>query len=90
MTDRRSLLPDGQVGRPLVVVLDALINALSLDLLQHVLEFTNEKHVLINSHKRFGPVGFQLLLRRSGVLVKWNLRANQLAAFAFLLGFNYL
>ena len=73
-----------------MVVLDALINALGLDLLQHVLEFTNEKHVLINSHKRFGPIGFQFLLWRSSVLVKWNLRANQFAPFAFLLGFNYL
>ena len=74
---RSGLLSNRQVSRPFVVVLDALIDTLSLDLLQHCLEFPDKEHVLINSHERISTVGLEFLLGRSSVLVERNFRANK-------------
>ena len=87
---RSGLLSNRQVSRPLVVVLDALIDALSLDLLQHGLELPDKEHVLINSHERISTVDLKFLLGRSSILVERNFRANKFASLAFLLRFNYL
>ena len=79
LTDRCGFLPDGQVRGALVIVFDSLIDSLRLDFLQHILELSNEKHILINTNESFGPVTFQLILNGSGILVKRNIRTGQFA-----------
>ena len=90
LTHCGGLLPDGQMGRSQVIVLDALVDALRLDLLQHILELPDEKHVLVDPHQGLGAVGLEFLFGGSGVLVERNLGANEFAALAFLLWFDYL
>ena len=48
---RRRLLADGEVGRPLVLVGNALVDTLVLDPVQHGFEFADEDHVAVDAHQ---------------------------------------
>ena len=69
LADRRRFLPDGQVRRPLVVVLDALVLPLGLDRGQHGLELADEQHVLVDLGEALLAVLFFLFLGVRHVLV---------------------
>ena len=51
----RRLLADGEVGRPLVLVRNALVDAFALDPIQHGFKFADEDHVAVDAHQVVAP-----------------------------------
>ena len=56
------LLADGEMGRPLMLVLDALVDALLFDAVEHGLKLANVDHVTIDAHEVVASVLGCLLL----------------------------
>ena len=73
-----------------MIILNILVYALGLDLLQHGLEFPDEKHVFVNAQKCFGTIGLKLLFSSPSIFVEWDIRTNKFASLALLLRFDYL
>ena len=76
------LLADGQVGRSLVLVGDALVDAFLLDAVEHGLELADEDHVPVDAHQVGAPVLALLLGRVGHVAVDGNFRRHQAGGFA--------
>ncbi len=79
---RGGFLPDGEVGRAKVVVLDALIGSLPFDAVQHGLKFADEGHIAVNPHQVVGAVFLGLGGGVGLIGVQRYLRGNQHAGFA--------
>ncbi len=90
LSDCRCLLSDREVGRALVVVFDTLVGTLGLDALEHALELTDEKHVLVHSDQGIGPIGLLFRGKVPTVLVKMDLGEGKTPRFAFFGRFDYL
>ncbi len=73
LTDRRRLLPDRQVGRPVMSARNAPVGVVELDLIQHGLKAANQDHVSLHPKQILGAVsvpflsdGFAVLIHRYG------------------------
>ena len=65
LADGRGFLADRQVGRAAVVVLDALVVAAELDLVEHVLEGADDLHVALDADQVVARSSASLRRRRS-------------------------
>ena len=88
LADGGGFLADGEVGRAAVVVLDALVVAAQLDLVEHVLEGADDLHVALDAQQvRLGETtGVEFLFAGLLVLIERDRRKLELAGAAFLDG----
>ena len=70
LTDRGRLLTDRKVSGTGVVVLDAVVDALYLDLVEHRLEFADDAHIAVNAEEILLGVNCFLFLEGLVVLTK--------------------
>ena len=69
--------------RAFVIVRDAIVRTLRLDRMQHAFEFTDEKHVLIDTNDRILAERFDFFGERRGILAQRNFRRFQYGCFSF-------
>jgi len=90
LTDGGRLLPNGQVGRPAVVVLQAVEVAAELDLIEHVLERANDGHVAEDADEVRLREPLELVLDGLVVLVDRDRREGDVSLLTYVLGQNHL
>ena len=94
LTDRRRLLSDRQMGRPIMNARNALIGVAELDVIQHGLKGANQDHVAMHPKQIRGAVSVQFLSDGSAVLIHRDGCERDEAAFSQLhrikhLGFGH-
>ena len=84
LTDGGRFLPDGEMGRALVVVLDPLIGSHSLDFIEHGLELADEGHITVDGLQSLLTIFLLLLRKIPGIGVDRNIREGYLPRLSYL------
>src|SRR5262249_26335405 len=82
LPDGGGFLPDGEVRRAPMVVLDPLEIALDLDLVEHTLEGANDRHVPMNTNQVFTRKTVEFVLQYPIILIDRYGQEFDLAALA--------
>ena len=90
LTDGRSLLSDGEVSGTGVVVCNAVVLALGLDLVEHRLELADDAHIAVDAEKIVLFIELFLLCKRLFVLAYRNILEVDITGGKRLFGVNEL
>jgi len=68
----RGFLACAQVCRPFVIIGDALIDSLFFNGVQHVLEFTDQQHIMVDPHQAVLAIELQFFIEIAYILIHRN------------------